>query len=115
MNSASIRTSPGHGTAYAGLGFGTLILGVALSAGLSRRRRVLALILVGLVVMGILLISCGTSSSGGGNQDDKGQAQEEASYTITGLAEGTTYYWKVVADDGNGGRSESETWTFTTQ
>jgi len=27
----------------------------------------------------------------------------------------TTYYWKVVADDGNGETATSEVWTFTTQ
>jgi hypothetical protein len=30
------------------------------------------------------------------------------------LLRGYTYYWKVVAKDGNGGTRESETWSFTT-
>jgi hypothetical protein len=38
--------------------------------------------------------------------------QTELSYTPS-LAIGTTYYWKVVAKDPNGGYSESDVWSFT--
>lgn len=39
--------------------------------------------------------------------------QSAVSYTPT-LAANTTYYWKVVAKDDNGGSSESAVWSFTT-
>jgi hypothetical protein len=37
------------------------------------------------------------------------------STTVSGLAPGTTYYWKVVSDDGNGGKTSSAVWSFVTQ
>lgn len=36
-------------------------------------------------------------------------------FAFTGLINNTTYYWKIVAKDGNGGATESETWSFTTK
>ncbi len=41
----------------------------------------------------------------------KGQAGTSFSPT---LLKGYTYFWRVVAKDGNGGTRESETWSFTT-
>jgi len=37
-----------------------------------------------------------------------------ASHTVTGLNPGTTYYWKVTANDGRGGVTDSVVWSFTT-
>jgi hypothetical protein len=31
------------------------------------------------------------------------------------LKSGQTYLWKVMAEDGKGGKTESKTWRFTTQ
>jgi len=40
---------------------------------------------------------------------------ETNSYTFAeSLVNGTTYYWKVVAKDGQGGETSSEIWSFTT-
>ena len=39
--------------------------------------------------------------------------QTGTTFTPT-LTTGTTYYWKVIAKDGNGGTSESAVWSFTT-
>ena len=36
-------------------------------------------------------------------------------YTVTGLTEGTTYYWKIVARDSKGVETQSGVWSFTTQ
>jgi hypothetical protein len=36
-------------------------------------------------------------------------------YQASGLSSVSTYYWKVVADDGKGGLATSLTWTFKTQ
>ncbi len=47
------------------------------------------------MVAGMLVISCG------GDGDDEGVTGEIA-FTVSGLSQGTTYYWKVIADDGNG-------------
>ena len=35
-------------------------------------------------------------------------------YDVSGLNQDTTYYWKIVAKDGNGNSTESSTWSFTT-
>ena len=54
----------------------------------------------------------GRSSSSGGS----GGTSDEVSYTLSGLSPGTTYYWKVIANDGNGKETQScVVWSFTTQ
>ncbi len=42
------------------------------------------------------------------------EALESSSYERTGLAEGTTYYWKIVARDNEGAETGSPVWHFTT-
>ncbi len=42
----------------------------------------------------------------GGNGEEA--VADTISYTVPYLQTGTTYYWKVVADDGNGGETESD-------
>ncbi|MEN2983573.1 MAG: fibronectin type III domain-containing protein [Dictyoglomaceae bacterium] len=37
------------------------------------------------------------------------------SYTVSNLSYNTTYYWKIVAEDGKGGVKEGPVWRFTTQ
>jgi len=39
----------------------------------------------------------------------------DSNYTSSDLTTNTTYYWKVIASDTNGGSAESETWSFTVQ
>ena len=39
---------------------------------------------------------------------------ESSTFNIEGLDKGTTYYWKVMAKDGRGGRTCSETYNFKT-
>jgi hypothetical protein len=41
-----------------------------------------------------------------------GQATD---YVVSGLAKSESYYWKIVADDGQGGTVESETRLFKTK
>lgn len=78
---------------------------------LRRRRLVLSLSLVVLVVW---LTSCG----GGGGGGDGGSSSPEPSATISsisvdGLQSGTTYYWKVIAEDDRGATTQSETRSFS--
>jgi hypothetical protein len=71
---------------------------------------------------GYLFASCGGSSGGGngtpgtnpGGTNPITLTADETSATVTGLATGTTYFWKVVADDGKGGLASSETFSFKT-
>ncbi|MFA1610051.1 GLUG motif-containing protein [Halobellus rubicundus] len=41
--------------------------------------------------------------------------QSDTSYDPAGLEAGTTYYWKIVAEDGQGNTVESNLWSFTTR
>jgi len=67
------------------------------------------LLMIALLLMGALFMSCSKSS------DDGPPAPVETQFTVSGLAPGTPYFWKVVADDGKGGTSTSETRSYTTQ
>jgi hypothetical protein len=72
-----------------------------------------------LVIMATLLLSVGViiSACGSGNETSTPapEANTDMTYEASGLATGSTYYWKVVADDGKGGLATSPTWTFKTQ
>jgi hypothetical protein len=70
--------------------------------GSSKQRRKAYLLLTLLILTGVAAIQLSCSSSG-------------PSYKATGLNPGSTYYWKVLASDGKGGVSSSETWNFTTK
>jgi hypothetical protein len=41
--------------------------------------------------------------------------QSETTYNSTGLTAASTYYFKIVVKDGNGGVTIGQTWSFTTQ
>jgi hypothetical protein len=100
---AAVETT---GLYLAGAGSFALLFGVALP-GAPRRRRPL-LLMAALLCAAAALASC--SGSSGGND-----TPPLVRHTVTGLDAGTTYYWKVVLDDGAGGHVESETRSFTTQ
>jgi len=67
------------------------------------------------LIFGGLLGTCARSDSGGGSSDSTSIITGSKSATLTGLEANTTYYWKVVADDGNGETTDSTTRSFTTQ
>jgi len=96
---------------YAGLGssLGLLLVGLALIGGMKRRRKI-ALLVLALAIAGILLVSCG-----GGGGEGTTSPTSEITQTVDGLDSGTTYYWKVVGDDGHGNIVESETVSFSTE
>ncbi len=58
----------------------------------------------------MMLVSCG-----GDHNDNAPAPADQLSHSVSGLTPGTTYYWKVVADDGKGGATESAVWSFSTQ
>lgn len=100
-------TNGSHGLAFAALvpGSGLLVLGMIAAAPAGRRR--LWLQVAAALVAGLLLASC--SSSGNNNNSSN------ITYTATGLTAGATYYWVVVARDGQGGETPSDVWSFTTR
>jgi hypothetical protein len=101
------------GIYYASIGL--LLFGIALVGGVRSRRKIVFLSVV-IMITAMLLVSCG----GGGNGDGESPPastptpSDELTYVVTGLKPGTTYYWKVIVDDGNGGVVESDTYSFTT-
>ncbi len=101
---ASLNTGLGNGVYVAGLGLGggIMILGITLTGGIRSRRQ--TAFLVALLVITSMLGSCG-GNDGTGNK----------TYTVSGLDTGSTYYWAVVANDGNGGETSSVVRSYTTQ
>jgi len=104
---------------YAGVGmystgglFSVMI--VTLLCGLKNKRN-LALLATSVLLAMILLISCGGGGSGGisGALISSGETESDINYSVD-LEAGTTYYWKVVAKDGNGGETSSEVRSFDT-
>jgi len=93
-------------TRYAGMGYGAglLLFGMAVACSIKGRKKILVLMLI---VTGTLFVSCGGGGSGGGN------GNTNITHPVQGLNPNTTYYWKVVASDGQD-TSESETRSFTT-
>ncbi|PLX91582.1 MAG: hypothetical protein C0619_07240, partial [Desulfuromonas sp.] len=92
---------------YAGAGgFWVLLLG----ATAWPRKRSLRLLWISLSIIASLIIlpSCGGGGGGGNTPSD------EISYSVSGLQQNTTYYWKVTATDGSD-LTESAVRSFTTQ
>jgi CSLREA domain-containing protein len=91
------------------MGTGIVLFGFVAGGGLKRSRKLMLVIPV-LLLTGALFTACG-----GGGGTSTTPATGQASTTVTGLAANTTYFWKVVADDGKGGLATSETFSFKTQ
>jgi hypothetical protein len=113
-NSTSARSASSRSASPAGAGrFGTgfLLTGFAIVGGLKSRKKVFYMIAV-LLLSGMAITACGSNSS-----PPAAPAPPAGLLTksVSGLKAATKYYWKVVADDGNGVTAESETWSFTTR
>jgi hypothetical protein len=78
----------------------------------SNRKKMGLLVIVIIMVTEFIFTSCGSGGGGDGKNNGSDNKNYE-SYTIN-LQPNTTYYWKVVADDGKGGVTESDTYSFTT-
>ncbi len=76
------------------------------------RKRMSHLLIAVITVTGLIFTSCGDGKVVENN--NSGNKVYNESYSIDKLLPDTTYYWKVVADDGKGGMTESDTYTFTT-
>jgi hypothetical protein len=70
----------------------------------------LVLMMAMLLTTGVLFASCSSSSD-----NNPAPAGTNMTYQVSGLNNATTYYWKVVADDGKGGQASSPTGSFTTK
>ena len=107
----SVASVGNRGIFYAGIsgsGVGLLLFGIVFAGGIRGRRKIAAIIVM-IMITGLLLVSCGGSGS-----NTPPPPANQVTHQITGLNAGITYYWKVVADDGNGGKTESNSYRFTT-
>ena len=124
ITGADIAFLRNDGIYYAGIGSygaGMLLSGIVLilRGGVRDRKKILmpaAMIAIAVT----LLISCGGGGGGDGSggavtPSNGGGSSNQVSYTVSGLNTGTSYYWKAVAKDGNGGETDSSLWSFDTQ
>jgi hypothetical protein len=98
----------GAGSLFAA-GIGFMLIGIALGGSLSRKNKA-ALLVAMLIIAGLTLVACG------GGDETPVLPVGEVAYPVSGLSPGTQYHWKVVAEDGKGGLTESApVWSFTTK
>ncbi len=97
---------PIDNVSLAGINFGAglLLFGIVLVSRTGGRKR-LVLLIVMVIIAGGLLAACSDSSNS--NATTK-------TFAVSGLDSDTQYSWGVVADDGQGGQTQSAVWSFTT-
>ncbi len=83
-----------------------------LGAGAINRRRLACLFLAAALT---LLVACGGGSDSSADNSSAPPPTDVLSETVTDLAAGTTYYWKVVSTDTRGATVESPVFSFTTR
>jgi hypothetical protein len=113
-NSTAARSASSRSASHAGsgrFGSGFLLVGFAIAGGVKSRKRVFYMIAV-LLLSGMAFTACGSNSS---TPAAPAPPAGLLTKSVAGLKAATKYYWKVVADDGNGATAESETWSFTTK
>ncbi len=105
----------GNGVYYAGTGVGLLVCGIIFSGGVRNKNNLLSIVLIIFIYI-MLFASCGSGGGGGGSdtQPTPITPSNDLTQNVSGLSSNTTYYWKVVVDDGKGGVTESSTYSFTT-
>jgi hypothetical protein len=109
-----VTSSPrGSGLSLAAMGTAASLSIAGLLLGKKRRRFCLPVLLIILVSLGLLAGSC--TPPDGVPPVTPSVGPGEMSTSVAGLKRAVTYYWRVVVDDGLGGRSESDVFAFTTQ
>ena len=93
-------------------GFGFLFFGLIV-VGCFRERTRITLFVFFVMFSGLIVISCGNGGGGGNGNGFVGPP--ELSHTVSGLKSNKEYYWKVAADDGMGGITQSSVRTFSTK
>jgi hypothetical protein len=116
----NLLSETGRDTYYAGIGsfsVGLLFFGIVIIVPFKRETcQKLHVFVAAVAVTGmLLLVSCGKLSDDSVTSSNSNSSQEEVSHEVSGLRSGTTYYWQVVADDGKGGETYSDVWSFETQ
>lgn len=114
---ATIDYEPGQ-MEFAGPAASLLVLAIPMFARMRRKETAILCALIMAVTGGFALTSCTSSTEDPANAEvilEQSVRQAAViSYKITALDPGSTYYWKVVFDDGKGGHSESPVLQFAT-
>ncbi len=100
------------GIYYASVASGGMLFtlfGLSFAAGIKGRKKILLMIAV-LVISGLFIVSCSSSSD-----NSAPPAPTELAFQVDGLAANVIYYWKMEADDGKGGVTTTPVMSFTTQ
>jgi Big-like domain-containing protein len=97
-----------------GYGMGLLFAGFAIAGGVRTRKKIFFIIAV-LLLSGLVGTSCHHTDTNLPSPPPPKVPVNAVTLSLSTLQPATTYWWKVVADDGNGGKAESETWSFTTK
>lgn len=105
------HTGKMSGSIFAGTGLGFIFFGFVF-AGTARGRKGLLFVAAMTILVGSSLVGC---SSGSVNMTPTPVSQATITQHVSGLQTSTTYYWKVVASDGNGGVAESDVSMFSTK
>jgi hypothetical protein len=108
----TVASRSSKGMFYAG-GAGLLMIGMTFFGGFTGRKRTILLLLIVVLFTGGTLMSCSKSTNE--TTAPNTLPGNQVSYTASGLSADTTYYWKVTADDGKGGTTDSAVWNFKTQ
>jgi hypothetical protein len=107
---ASSGSSPqGALAGLSGYGAGMLLAGFAIMGGVRFKRKMFFFIAV--LAISVMAVAACTKTNTVTSVPDPSTI---LSKSVSALKSQTTYYWKVVADDGNGALIESETRSFTT-
>jgi hypothetical protein len=103
-----MRKKAGIFLAFSGLMFA----GFTLRKGTRGKAVLLVLMATLLLSAGVIISACGSDNK---TSDPAPITNTNMTHQASGLASGSKYYRKVVADDGKGGLATSPTWTFKTQ
>lgn len=103
-------TARAKGVYYASVAGGGMLFslfGLGFAAGLKGRKRILTMIAV-LFISGLFIVSCGGGGGGGG------PVSTDITFQVDNLHGNVKYFWKVEANDGNGGVAATSVQEFTT-
>jgi hypothetical protein len=104
-------TARAKGVYYASVAGGGMLFslfGMGFAAGLKGRKKIMAMIAL-LFISGLFIISCSKKSD-----TPPAPVSTDVTFQVDNLSPNVRYFWKVEADDGNGGVSTTSVAEFTT-
>jgi len=117
---SNIVADTGQDIYHAGIGsfsIGLLLFGIVIILPFNKETcRKLHLFVATIAVTGMFfLVSCGKGGDNSVTSSNSTFSQEEITQEVSEFRSSTTYYWQIVADDGKGGKTYSDIWSFETK